>query len=169
MEIERLRRLELLRLLVEISADLDALETSARNCDEAHRALAKPSRAVLAMAAVDVHRYSTAIENLLERIERGVGAAPAPGPAWHRELLPCASRALANARPAILSPETIPALERLLSFRHFFRHAYVVEFDPARLGVLAEEIGRIHATVVADLRRFAAHLQNTADALETQG
>ena len=64
MEIERRRRLELLRLLVEISADLDALETIARNCDEAHRALAKPSRAVLAMAAVDVHRYYTAIGKL---------------------------------------------------------------------------------------------------------
>ncbi|MCC6782579.1 MAG: hypothetical protein IT457_07025 [Planctomycetes bacterium] len=134
-------------MLVEISADLDALETIARNCDEAHRALAKPSRAVLAMAAVDVHRYSTAIENLLERIERGVGAAPAPGPAWHRELLLCASRALANARPAILSPETIPALERLLSL--LLPTGVRRQFDPARRGVLAEEIGRIYARVVA--------------------
>ncbi len=117
------------------------------------------------MVAVDLHRYYTAIENILERIERCVGMPPPPAPTWHRDLLIGATRPLADARPAILSASLVAGLEKLLAFRHFFRHAYVVEFDPSRLTSLVDEVQRIHSGVAADLRRFTAHLQATIDGL----
>jgi len=161
MRADQRRRLELTRLATEITADVTVLDGVARLCLEAQPSLAKATRAITAMVAVDLHRYYTAIENVLERIERGVGALPPSGPAWHKDLLLGAARDLADARPAILSPTAVTDLEGLLAFRHFFRHAYAVEFDPTRLGDLVSRLTRVHATVAADLRRFEAHLQNT--------
>lgn len=82
------------------------------------------------MVAIDMHRYYGVVENLLERVERTMGVEPPPSPNWHNDLLWGATRPLAEARPAILREETARALEPLLAFRHFFRHAYTVELDP---------------------------------------
>lgn len=157
---EERRRLELARLASELLADASVLESVARGCAQAQPKLRQsPDRALLCMLAVDLHRYFTAVENVLERVERVIGALPPVGPSWHKDLLVGASRELADARPAILSPAVIPDLEALLSFRHFFRHAYAVEFDAVRLDELAARLARVHGQVVADLHRFVAHLQ----------
>ena len=76
MRADQRRRLELTRLATAITADVAVLDGVARLCTEAQPALAKPTRAITAMVAVDLHRYCTAVENVLERIERGVGALP---------------------------------------------------------------------------------------------
>ena len=159
MRADQRRRLELTRLATEITADVTVLDGVARLCIEAQPSLAKSTRAITAMVAVDLHRYYTALENVLERIERGVGALPPSGPAWHEELLLGAARELADARPAILSPPAVTDLENLLAFRHFFRHAYTVDFDPARLRDLVVRLARVHGAVATDLRRFVTHLQ----------
>ena len=161
MRADHRRRLELARLVTEITADVLVLESVARLCIEAQPALARSTRAITAMVAVDLHRYYTATENVLERIERCIGALPPSGPAWHKDLLLGATRELADARPAILSPAVAPDLERLLAFRHFFRHAYAVDFDPARLGDLVSQLASVHVLVAADLRQFVVHLQST--------
>jgi hypothetical protein len=153
------RRLELLRLAGEITADVAVLDQVARRCADARPPLQRsPDRGALAIVAVDLHRYYTAVENVLERIERVVGALPPAGPAWHKDLLLGAARDLADARPVIVSPGVTADLEALLAFRHFFRHAYAVEFDPVRLDELASRLARVHEPVTEDLRRFAAHL-----------
>lgn len=166
MQAEQRRRLELTRLATEIAADAAALQGIARLCLDAQPALRQPSRAITAMVAVDLHRYYTALENVLERVERGVGALPPAGPAWHKDLLLGATRELADARPAILSAAAALDLESLLAFRHFFRHAYTAEFDAERLADLVARLGRVHGLVAADLQRFVSHLQATIDGLK---
>ena len=166
MRADERRRVELTRLAGEIQADVLVLDQVASACAATKpRLMQQPDRGVLALVAVDLHRYYTAVENVLERVERVVGALPPPGPSWHRDLLLGAARELADARPAVLSAPTSAELEPMLSFRHFFRHAYAVEFDPVRLDALASRLARAHPQVIADLRRFAAHLQTIASRL----
>jgi hypothetical protein len=160
------RRLELIRLAGEIHADAEVLQRIASECDGHAASLRGPtSRGVLSTAAIDLHRYYTGIENVLERVERTVGALPKASASWHRDLLWGATRALADARPLVLRPETASDLEALLAFRHFFRHAYAVEFDATRLAELVARVLRVHPGVTASLRAFADHLQRTAAAL----
>lgn len=111
--------------------------------------------AQLALAAVRLHRYYTAIETALERIERLFAALPA-GPEWHSELLDGAALELPGVRPAILLPSTVAELRELLKFRHFFRHAYAVELDRGKLAQLAGNVARARGQVDASLGASAS-------------
>lgn len=53
-----------------------------------------------------------------------------------------------------------------MRFRHFLRHAYAADLDPARLRALATSLLAAHADVVADIETFAAHVRACADALQ---
>jgi hypothetical protein len=50
---------------------------------------------------------------------------------WHRTLLLRMSEPVPGLRPALLSEELFDAMNRLRGFRHFVRHAYLTEIDPA--------------------------------------
>lgn len=113
--------------------------------DEAQRAL----------AAVRLHRYYTAIETVLERIERAFAAVPT-GADWHAELLEGAALHLPDVRPAILPPAVVGELRELLKFRRFFRHAYAVELDATRLLALTVIVARARAEVDVSLAAFAS-------------
>jgi len=169
MRAEERRRLELLRLATEVTADVAALELIATQCLAARSALAQPTRPITAMVAVDLHRWYTAVENVIERIERALGALPPPGPSWHRDLLQGAAHELTDARPAIVGTAVVADLEELLAFRHFFRHAYTAEFDAKRLDDLVARLERSHGPVISDLRLFVAHLRATIATLGNGG
>jgi hypothetical protein len=68
-------------------------------------------------------------------------------------------------RPPILPGELLPDLLALLSFRHFFRHAYVVELDAERLVELLDRLHRIATTVDAALAHFDTYLAASADVI----
>lgn len=159
------RRRELQRLATEVLADVESLGLVAEQLATARVHLTPSSRPMCAMVAVDLHRYYTAVENLLERIERSVGALPPNGPSWHRDLLEGATHRLADARPAILSGHLLEDLEELLAFRRFFRHAYKVEFDATRLIALTDRVARSHKGTEADFRNFVSYLNGVADQL----
>jgi hypothetical protein len=160
------RRRELARLAAEILADAEVLDGVVQAVVGARPRLRAPDRAVLAMVAVDLHRWFTAVENVVERAERLVGALPAAGPSWHKDLLQGATLELPQVRPAILPARLLGDLEALLAFRHSFRHAYAVEFDAARLDDLAGRLERAHAPLAADHRGFATWLDGMAATLE---
>ena len=73
-----------------------------------------------------------------------------------------------GVRPAVLSGATAGALRRLLGFRHFFRHAYAVDLDGARLEELRQVAVSSRAIVLSDLKRFDATLAALAGS-ETSG
>jgi len=158
---------ELSRLRLEVGEDRRAM---ARCLADASAALAPwrdrpPERPWLLMAAVAVHGWYTGLEAVCERAARLLDAVVPSGEAWHRELLAQAMAEIPGVRPAIV-PQTLHGdLLALLGFRHFFRHAYGVDLDPARLRVELDRMLRI-APVVADaLDRFDAFLARTIAAL----
>lgn len=72
----------------------------------------------------------------MERIARIIDGDLPMGPNRHQALLHTMGLKIDSVRPAVLSRESIAGLRQLLSFRHFFRHAYAFDLDPARLADL---------------------------------
>jgi hypothetical protein len=103
----------------------------------------------LAYLAVQLHRYYTALVSAVERIERVFGSGPSGGD-WHVELL----------QAALIAP-----LREVLRFRHFFRHAYAVDLDAAKLARVGEIVSTTHPDVVTSLGAFAAFMAGARDSL----
>jgi hypothetical protein len=112
-----------------------------------------------------LHAWYTGLETAIERIIREIDGAVPTGERSHRELLSQAMVEVRGARPAILSRSLHPELVALLSFRHFFRHAYGLSFDPMRLRADAERLLRIERAVAADLDGFDRFLDEALRSL----
>lgn len=164
---EAARAFDLLRLADEVAADMATLDAVAEDCVAQRQRLvdAPEDRGTAALVAVSLHRYYTGIENIFERVDRTLGAVPPASPTWHRDLLWGASRPLADARPAVITAKTARLLEQLLSFRHFFRHAYSVELDAARLVVLVDTLAAVHGGARGELATFGRFLRSLAESL----
>lgn len=143
----------LARLQAELGQDLPVIarlgQTIAASDAEGTR-----SAAELALLAVNLHRYYTAIETALERIERCFAAAPT-GPNWRERLLEGAALDLPAIRPAILTAAAVAELREILKFRHFFRHAYSVDLDATRLLVIVGHVRATRVSIDESLRAFA--------------
>lgn len=154
LEDERAVAGEIARVALADSVELRAAEAAAQ------------ARALAAVVALDLHRWYTALESMLERIERVFGTLPT-GPEWHRDLLGGASSAIVGVRPAILPKAVMPPLRELLGLRHFLRHAYAVEFEPSKLLDRAGDLLAVSDTVTAAITAFVGFLRTSAEALES--
>jgi hypothetical protein len=145
-----------MRLATGCLADASRLEI-ASNTDEV--------RGLMAIVALGLHRWYSAVESMLERIERSLGTLPG-GSNWHLELLEVATLEIPKVRPAIVDAEHLDGLRELLKFRHFLRHAYAVELDRAKLQSLVTDLRMTHAGVDAAIARFGDFLAAAAEALD---
>jgi len=69
-----------------------------------------------------------------------------------------------GTRPALFGAASRDALVELLSFRHFFRHAYAVAWDPERLRRNCEVMARAQAEIDDDVSRFVSIVRAAASA-----
>jgi len=146
-------------LVQEIRADREALDRHAAVTRDALRGGPWPEGSpTLAVVAVAVHHFYGAAESIFERVARAFEGTPAKSDRWHQDLLERMSLAIDDMRPAVLRRETARALGPVLGFRHFFRHAYAVSFDPRRLELTAEDVRRAHELVSVDLDAFEGAL-----------
>jgi hypothetical protein len=118
--------------------------------------------AALALAAVGLHGWYTGVETILERVARLLDREVPQGDRWHRELLAQAMVAVPGVRPPIVSPELTHDLVELLTFRHFFRHAYGIVLEPARIGSLLQVVLRAEPLVAAAFDAFDGFLADAA-------
>jgi hypothetical protein len=159
----------LLRLAQELSTEsavaarlaVAAVEDSARLEAMAAPADAASLRGASAALALTLHRWYSAFESMLERIERVFGTLPS-GPEWHRDLLEGAAWPIDGVRPAIVPPDLVSPLRELLAFRHFIRHAYAVELDPVKLRPLADALTQVAPPLQVALTGFIRFLRESA-------
>jgi hypothetical protein len=126
--------------------------------------LADAGPPTLAEAAVALHHAYGAIEAALTRIARAIDDGLPEGSDWHQALLHTMGLAIDKVRPAVLRPETRSLLQRLLGFRHFFRHAYAIELDGTRLEDLRACAQRALPLLREDLQRFDDFLAEVGQA-----
>ncbi|MES1171742.1 MAG: hypothetical protein ABUL77_00770 [Bacteroidota bacterium] len=130
-------------LSAECRRDWDAVKvhlSRARAADPARGA------ADAALVALSLDHAYQAFETILVRLERGVGLPERTGSSWHAALLADAGMAIPDLRPALFAPECFAEWDALLRFRHFLRHAYVVDLDA---GKLVANVGRLERAVAA--------------------
>lgn len=126
-------------LVAECRRDWGAVRTHlarARSVDPSHGA---PQAALIALA-LD-HAYQ-GFETILVRIERAAGLPERTGASWHSALLADAGMALPGVRPQLFPAEALADWDGLLRFRHFLRHAYVVDLDPTKLLMNVDRLER---------------------------
>ncbi len=159
----------LARLRREIAHDRAALSIHAQDARQACAGLEgiAVSRPLQALGAVALHAWYTGFETLVERVVRQLDGAVPRGDAYHRELLFAATTEVPHARPAVIPSSLTDDLIELLSFRHFFRHAYGVELDPLRLRPQLTRLVRVHEQVSQALDAFDDFLAKTQEALAT--
>jgi hypothetical protein len=154
---------DIARLRREIAADRAAMvareqELAAALAHFAGESTEAPWRA---FAAVALHAWYTALECALERAARIIDDRVPTGDSSHRDLLSQAVTPLPGLRPEILPASLYGELERLLAFRHFFRHAYAVALDAGKLELEMKRLLAAAPHVAAALDRFDEHLAAT--------
>ena len=147
------------RLRAEIASDLQIFAGRVEVLTSLPR-LSDAGRPTLAEAAVALHHAYGAIESALSRIARAIDDGLPEGSDWHQALLHTMSLAIDKVRPAVLGVETRTLLQRLLGFRHFFRHAYAIDLDGTRLDDLRACALAVLPLLSDDLRRFDAFLSD---------
>lgn len=124
------------------------------------------ARPWLAMVAVALHGWYTALETALERIARAIDQRVPTGETWHRDLLSQCTAEIPSVRPAVLPRAALfHDLVELLEFRRFFRHAYGVSLDPGRLRDNGNRLLLVAPGVGAALDEFDAFLRTAQSTL----
>lgn len=156
------------RLLADLRADLEVLDAVAERLGESSGPLADPraDAAARALVAVELHRYYSALEGAFERVARSLDGHVPSGEGWHRDLLRQVSLSIPGVRDGLVAPAVAGELSHLLSFRHFFRHAYAVELDWSRLIEHRDRVHHVHSDVREGFERLLAHVEATLRSLD---
>lgn len=64
-----------------------------------------------------------------------------------------------SIRPAVISRDSYVCLNELRRFRHLFRNAYLLKFDPDRLNIVLKDADQLQTLYQADLTDFLTFLE----------
>lgn len=158
----------LARLRQELAIDLAALNARAGELDDflATNTTGQSTRNVGIVAAVNIHAWYTALETAFERVARLLDESVPSGSAWHSELISQMSVDVPGVRAALIGAGLKLELEDIRRFRHFFRNAYVLEFDFTRIRELAAQVSKAHAITRASFQQLITHIGAVLDSLE---
>ena len=151
------------RLRAEIMSDRRAVAEQLDVLQRLDLAGPSPSSGDIARAAIALHHVYSGLETVLLRVARDVDGGEPGGADWHQALLDTMGLDIEGVRPALVSGPTLAHLRALLAFRHFFRHAYSVALDPARLAELRQLTQDARPGLEADLGRLDTFLAELAD------
>jgi hypothetical protein len=116
--------------------------------------LAAADEEKLIVVAYRLHALYTAFENLFRNIAIAFENELRERAGWHRELLQRMKLDLMPIRPAVIDEPAYDKLDELLRFRHFFRTAYGVPLDPARLRLALDKALDLKPLYGPQIERF---------------
>lgn len=102
-------------------------------------------------------------ENLFVQIAERFGNHIGDTTQWHTQLLKRMTLDVKEIRPPVISPEAYLALNELRSFRHLFRNAYLLQFDPDRLNLVLQESLKLKSIYETELNAFLDFLEQLAN------
>jgi hypothetical protein len=142
-----------------------AIQESIRNIEEAYQSLNEArqtgtdeDKAII--TSYFLHVLFGHFENLFTRIARAFENQIEDQAQWHSELLWRMTLDIEGIRPAVISKESHISLDELLRFRHLFRNAYLLRFDPGRLAIVLREARPLQGQYQRELDRFIAFLDS---------
>ena len=152
---------EQIRLLqAEIRADLQAIEQAYEALNSSSEHIAESEGDIV--VGYYLHVLHGLFESLLARIAATFGNRITDRAQWHAQLLRRMSLDVEEVRPRVISDETYECLDELRRFRHLFRNAYVLRFDPERLALVLKYARRLERLYRRDLVEFLSFLDDLA-------
>lgn len=148
-------RIQLLR--AEIRDSLAAIEETYQRIEEAGGQAAGSERDIVLAYYLQV-LYSL-FESFFTQIAVTFGNEIDNQAHWQAHLLKRMSLDIPSVRPPVISRESYIALNELRGFRHLFRNAYLLQFDPDRLNLVLRAAFELKVTYPADIDRFLDFLE----------
>jgi len=115
--------------------------------------------AYLDSVALNLHGFYAGLERLFELIARHVDGVLPGGETWHRDLLRRMAQDMAGVRPAVLSQDSVLALDEFRRFRHLVRNVYTMSLAPEKMAGLMVTLPTLWLTLRAELWAFADFLE----------
>jgi len=146
-------------LIAQIEAQMIEI-TAVYGTVEARASTMRPDEVVTVEAlAYQLHNLYNTCEDLLKLVANAFENHIDDQAGWHRGLVQRMSLTIEGVRPAFISPEALPHLNELRSFRHFFRHAYNTPISVPRLLLVLDEARAAYPLLQRDVEAFIAHLR----------
>lgn len=143
-------------LKAEIEADLQAISEIYLLLDRLQGLPSDEDRQIV--VAYYLHNLYCAFESIFQRIAATFENQISDRATWHAELLRRMTLNIEGIRPPVLGPDSYEGLDELRRFRHLFRSAYRVHFDPDRLALVLKKARAVQNTYQEDIGRFVAFL-----------
>ena len=109
--------------------------------------------------ALSLHNFYNGIEKIFKLVATTIDGTLPGGANWHQQLLVQMAKEIPTIRPAVISEETLQALDEYRGFRHLVRNVYAHYFEPVMLQRLVERAPEIFQKVKAELLAFANFLE----------
>ena len=135
-------------------------DSRSRPCDSTgFGSLGAGESAYLDSVALNLHGFYAGLERLFELIARHVDGVLPGGETWHRDLLRRMAQDIAGVRPAVLSQDSVLALDEFRRFRHLVRNVYTMSLAPEKMAGLMATLPTLWLTLRAELWAFADFLE----------
>lgn len=105
-----------------------------------------------------IHDFFNVVEDVAYRVSQEVNGETPGGPDSHKRLIERMTFSVPRRRRRLFSAELIDDLNKLLQFRHFFRHKYGVELDWTKVRDHGERVAQLAPRLEADIAAFAEWL-----------
>lgn len=112
--------------------------------------------------ALNLHSFYSGVERFFELIARHVDDDVPTSATWHRHLLQQMAAERPEIRPAVISQESVQALDEFRRFRHLVRNAYAMEIVPAKMTGLINTLPHMWSSLHAEFLAFADFLEDLA-------
>jgi len=149
---------QILTLKAEIEADLQAIGEIYSLLDRLPALPSDDEKQIV--IAYYLHNLYSAFESIFQRIATTFENQISDQAGWHADLLRRMALNIEGIRPPVLGPAAYEGLDELRRFRHLFRSAYRVHFDPDRLALVIKKARAVQDIYREDIGRFVAFLDD---------
>jgi len=110
-------------------------------------------------AALSLHDLYSGLERIFRQIAATVDNDVPSNQEWHRDLLRLMKDEIPGVRPAVLSSDSVSALDEYLWFRHVVRNIYAFSLIPDQIERLVNQFKGVFSQTRNELLSFADFLE----------
>jgi hypothetical protein len=115
----------------------------------------------LGSVGFDLQSFYQGVERVFEIVAKSIDRSVPAGRMWHKMLLEQMANEVIGIRPAVISMQTMEALDNFRMFRHLAHNIYTFNLDRRRVKSLVEDMPEAVSLLSLDVSRFADFLEES--------